>query len=52
MNRKMASVTLTGFLRTEEKFIDVGMTKTAALPGFLRHLGLSTLQMVRGEGKF
>jgi hypothetical protein len=50
MNRKMASFTLMAFLRTEEKFASVGMTKyVAAHSGFLKHLGLHLLQLVRGE---
>jgi hypothetical protein len=50
MIRKTASVTLTAFLRTEEKSASVGMMKyVAALSGFLNHLGLHKLQLVRGE---
>ncbi len=50
MIRETASVTLTAFLRTEGKSALVGMTKyVAALPGFLKHLGLHPLQLVRGE---
>ncbi len=47
MNRKMARVTLTAFLRTEEKSASVD--EIAALPGFLKHLGLPMLQLLRSE---
>ncbi len=53
MNWKTASVTLNAFLRTEDKSASVGMTNTvAALSGFLKHLALHLLQLVRGEWKF
>jgi hypothetical protein len=39
MMRKIASVTFTAFLRTEEKSTSVFMAKNkiVALPGFLKH---------------
>jgi hypothetical protein len=53
MNRKMASVTPTAFLRTEEKFPSVGLTEyvpVGAHSGFLKHVGLQhLLQFVRAE---
>jgi hypothetical protein len=47
MNRKTARATLTAFLRIKEKSTSVD--EIAALAGFLKHLGLHTLQLVRGE---
>jgi hypothetical protein len=47
MNRKMASVTNSAFLRIEEKeMLQCWFDKIAALPGILRRLGL---QLVRGK---
>ncbi len=49
MIRKTASDMLTAFLRTKEKSAIVGTDEINALSGFLKHLGLHPLQLVRGE---
>jgi hypothetical protein len=47
MNKKLAGVTLTAFLKIEEKSITDD--KIAALPSLFRHLGLHPLQLVRDK---